>query len=181
MAKKKARSQTSNSTPDHGNLGIDSILLCVGGMQHATGKLSTKAITSVQTSTRSKVCTKNYSPAKLRDSQLLRFRDSHLRVLGQKAIWMPLPRGSAEYTIWGKVVASPESKPWRVLWVRGCPWLFLAPKVLQPCANQLVCWFYASLCEWVNCLSLFLVPSQSSSTPLYPSKMLKARERAPNP
>jgi hypothetical protein len=33
---------------------------------------------------------------------------------------------------------------------------------------------------WMNkCLSFFLVPSQSSNTPLYPPKVLWARERAP--
>jgi hypothetical protein len=38
-----------------------------------------------------------------------------LGVAGQKAIWMwPLWSG-AEYIIWGKVVASPESGPW---WVK---------------------------------------------------------------
>jgi hypothetical protein len=36
-----------------------------------------------------------------------------------------------EYTIWGKVVASPESGPWWVKWVQSCPWLVLAPRVLQ--------------------------------------------------
>jgi hypothetical protein len=30
----------------------------------------------------------------------------------QKVIRMPLPRGGAEYTIWGKVVASPGSRLW---------------------------------------------------------------------
>ncbi len=95
---------------------------------------------------------------------------------------MPLPWSGAEYTIWGKVVASPESGPWWVLWIWGCPRLVLAPKTLQPCANQLVCWFCAGLLEWMNCLSLFLVPSRSSSTPLYPSKVLRARNmpQAPN-
>jgi hypothetical protein len=54
-----------------------------------------------------------------------------LGVAGQKAIWMwPLWSG-AEYIIWGKVVASPESGPWWVKWVQSCPWLVLAPKVLQ--------------------------------------------------
>ncbi len=79
-------------------------------------------------------------------------------------------------------MASPESGLWWVLWIRNHPWLVLAPKVLQPCANQLVCWFCAGLLKWVNCLSLFLVPSQNSSTPIYPSKVLKARSvpRAPN-
>jgi hypothetical protein len=98
-----------------------------------------------------------------------------------KAIWMPLPRGGAEYTMWGKVVASPESGSWWVFWIRGRPWLILTPKVFQPYANQLVCWFCASLLEWVNCLSLFLVPSRSSSTPLYPSKVLRVKERASSP
>ncbi len=104
-----------------------------------------------------------------------------LWVPGQKAIKTSLPRGGAEYTTWGKVVASLESRPWWILWVQGCLWLVLTPKVFQPCANQLVCWFCAGLREWVNCLSLFLIPSRSSNTPLYPSKMLRARECAPSP
>jgi hypothetical protein len=88
----------------------------------------------------------------------------------------------AKYTIWGKVLTSRKSGPWWVLWVRGRPWLILAPKVFQPCANRLVCWFCAGLLEWVNYLSLLLVPSRSSNTPLYPSKVLKAGNvpRAPN-
>ncbi len=86
---------------------------------------------------------------------------------------MPLLQCGAKYTIWGKVVASLESMPWWVLWVQGCPWLVLAPKVFQPCANQLVCWFCAGLLDWVNCLTFFLIPSRSSNTPLYPSKVLK--------
>jgi hypothetical protein len=108
-----------------------------------------------------------------------------LGLLGQKVIQMPFSWGGTEYTIRGKVVASPEFGPWWVLWVRGRPWLVLAPKVFPPCANQLVCWFCLGWCEWVNCLSLFLVPSRSSNTPLYPSKVLGAKElgsvpRAPN-
>jgi hypothetical protein len=87
--------------------------------------------------------------------------------------------GGAKYTIWGKVVASPESGPWWVLW--GRLWFVLTPKVLQPFANQLVCWFCAGLSERMNCLSLFLVPSWSSNTPLYPFKVLKVREHAPSP
>jgi hypothetical protein len=50
-----------------------------------------------------------------------------------------------------------------------CPWLVLAPKVLQLCTNHLV-WV---VCRhvWVNeACQLFLVPFQSSNTPLYPSK-----------
>jgi hypothetical protein len=168
MAKTKARSQTSSSTPDHGKSGINPIPLCACGMRDAIGKLSMKATTSIQNPSRSEVCTRSYSPAKLRDSWPWQFWNSHLGVPRQKAIRMPLPRGGAKCTIWGKVVASTEFGSCWVLWVRNRPWFVLAPKVLQPYANQLVCWFCAGLREWLNCLSLFLVPSWSSNTPLYP-------------
>jgi len=49
-----------------------------------------------------------------------------------------------------------------------CPWLVLAPKVLQLCTNHLALVLCKSV--WVDkACQLFLVPSQSSSTPLYPS------------
>jgi hypothetical protein len=41
-----------------------------------------------------------------------------------------------EYTIWGKVVASPKFGPW---WVQSHPWLVLPPRVLQN-VNYLTCW-----------------------------------------
>jgi hypothetical protein len=57
---------------------------------------------------------------------------------GQKDIWMWALWRGIEYTVRGKVVASPKSGLWWMLWVRGCPWLVLTPKVLQLCTNQLV-------------------------------------------
>jgi hypothetical protein len=49
----------------------------------------------------------------------------------------------------------------------SCPWLVLTPKMFQLCTNQLVFGFvHVCVSSW--CLSFFLVPSQSSSTPLYP-------------
>jgi hypothetical protein len=117
MAKRKARSQIDNLTLDHKKSGIDPIPLRAGGVQHAVGKLLTRATTLVETSSQSEVCTRSYSPAKLRGSQPLWFQDSHLGVPGQKTIWMPLSRSGVKYTIWGKVVASPKSGPWWVLWV----------------------------------------------------------------
>jgi hypothetical protein len=59
-------------------------------------------------------------------------------VPGQNTIWMWPSWGGTEYTIRGKVVASPKSELWWVLWVRVCPWLVLAPKVLKLCTNQLI-------------------------------------------
>jgi hypothetical protein len=87
----------------------------------------------------------------------------------RKAIWMWASWRGPEYTIRGKVVASPKSGPWWVLCVLCCPWLVLAPKVLQLCTNHFV-WV---VCRpvWVSeACQLFLVPSQSSNTPLYPPK-----------
>jgi hypothetical protein len=50
-----------------------------------------------------------------------------------------------------------------------CPWFVLAPKVLQLCTNHFV-WVVCRL-VWVSeACQLFLVPSRSSNTPLYPSK-----------
>jgi len=50
-----------------------------------------------------------------------------------------------------------------------CPWFVLAPRVLQLCTNHFV-WVMCRL-VWVSeACQLFLVPSRSSNTPLYPSK-----------
>jgi len=50
-----------------------------------------------------------------------------------------------------------------------CSWLVLAPKVLLLCTNHFV-WVVCKL-VWVSeACQLFLVPSRSSNTPLYPSK-----------
>jgi hypothetical protein len=112
MAKRKARNQIGNLTPDHKKLGIDLISLRVGGMRKSVGKLSMRAITLLQTSSQLEVYTRSYSPIKLREFQPWQFQDSHLGVLRQKAIWVRASQRGAEYTIWGKVVASPESGPW---------------------------------------------------------------------
>jgi hypothetical protein len=122
----------------------------------------------------------SYGPVKSWKSQMLEFRDSHLGVLGQNVIWMWASWRGIEYTIRGKVVASPKSRPWRVLWVWVCPWLVLAPKVLQLCTNHLVFGFVqVRVNNW--CLPLFLIPFRSSNTPLYPSKVLWDREHASTP
>jgi hypothetical protein len=58
----------------------------------------------------------------------------------------------------------------------SCPWLVLAPKVLQLCTNHLVLVLCRSM--WIiEACQTFLVPSRSFSTSLYPSKVLWARER----
>ncbi len=91
---------------------------------------------------------------------------------GQNDIWALVMWPGTEHTIRGKVVASPKSKPWWVLWVRVCTWLVLAPKVLKLCTNQLVVWFMqVRVSNW--CLSLFLVPILELQHALLPSKCYK--------
>jgi hypothetical protein len=75
------------------------------------------------------------------------------------------------------MVTSPKSRPWWILWIWGCPWLVLAPKVFQLCTNHLV----LVLCRFmwvVEACHFFLIPSRNSSTPLCPSKRLRVKERA---
>jgi len=108
-----------------------------------------EATTLLQTSSQSKVYTQSYGPSKSWKSQLWEFQDSHLGVLGQNDIWVLVLWPGTKYIIRGKVVASPKSRPWWVLWVRICPWLVLPPKVLELCTNQLVFLFCACPCEWM--------------------------------
>jgi len=55
------------------------------------------------------------------------FRDSNLGVSRKCAIRMQLPRGAAENTMWGKVVASPSPGHGESC-VSKCPWLVPTPK-----------------------------------------------------
>ncbi len=142
MVKRRAGSQIGSLTPDHKKSGIDPIPMFVDGVQHTVGKLLRRATSLLQTSSQSEVWAGSYEFPKSKESKPGQFRDSSLGVPGIKAIWMWVPRSNTENTIWGKVVASPESGPWWVKWVQGCPWLVPTPKVCRMSSNQLVGWFW---------------------------------------
>ncbi len=91
---------------------------------------------------------------------------------------MLVPWLGIKYTTRGKVMASPKSGPWWVLWVRGRTWLVLAPKVFQLCINQLVIWFCVGACEWLI-LVIFPSPHLGTLTRPFTLKVLQARELAP--
>jgi hypothetical protein len=122
--------------------GIDPIPVCANGMRHTVGKLLRRATSLLQISSQSKVWAGSYEFPKSRESKPRQFRDSSLGVPGIKAIWMRVPRRNTENTIWGKVMASPESGPWWVKWVQGRPWLVPTPKGCRMSSNQLVGWFW---------------------------------------
>jgi len=116
MGKRRAGSQIANLIPDQKKSGIDPIYLSADNVPHTVGKLSTRATTLLQTALRFKLFSQSYGAPKSRESQLAGFRDSHARVLREsqerKAIWMWALWRGPEYTIRGKVVASPKSGPW---------------------------------------------------------------------
>jgi hypothetical protein len=66
----------------------------------------------------------------------------HMGVLGKSAIRMQVRWRDVENTIWGKVMASPESRPWTVKWVQGCSWLVPTLKMCIMSSNQLVGWIW---------------------------------------
>jgi hypothetical protein len=87
-------------------------------------------------------------------SQFWEFWDSNLGVLGQNDIWVLVSRPSTKNNIRGKVMASPKSRSWWVLWICLCPWFVCAPKMFQLCTNQLVIWFVqVHVNNWFTCHS----------------------------
>jgi hypothetical protein len=53
----------------------------------------------------------------------------------------------------------PKSGPWWILWIYVCPWLVHAPKMFQPCINQLVVWFvqiHVNNWPFITCLNFHL-------------------------
>jgi len=142
MEKRKAGSQIGNLTRNHQKSGIDPTPMRVGEMRCTLGKLSRRATSLLQTSSQLEVWAKSYDRSKSRESKLGQFRDSSLGVPGQKAIRMCMPRRGTEYTTWGKVVASPESKPWWVKWVQVIPWFVPTPKRCRMSSNPFVGWIW---------------------------------------
>jgi hypothetical protein len=74
------------------------------------------------------------------------------RVPKQNVIWVLVPWLGTEYTIRGKVVASPKSGPWWVLWIFVCLWLVRAPK----CSNYALTNLLFGLCKFVWVIELLI-------------------------
>jgi len=83
------------------------------------------------------------------------FQDSSLRISRRKAIWMWVRRSNAQNTIWGKVVASPESGLWWIKWVRVARGLSQHQECFRRWTNQFVVGLLQD--RITKYLSLFLV------------------------
>ncbi len=157
--KRKVGSQICNLTLDHLKSRITSISLRAGGIQQ-------KIQFFFRPHLNPRSAHKIMGPPKSRESQLWEFRH----------IWVLVPWPSKEYIIRGKVVASPKSGPWWILWVCVCPWLVRAPKCSNYALTNLLFGFCKSV--WVsellvNFLSAIL---ELQHTPL-PPKCYKLKSR----
>ncbi len=141
MVEWRVGSQTGSLIPNHKKSGIDPIPVCSGEVWHIVGKLLRRATSLLQTSSQFEVWAGSYELPKSQEFKSGKFRDSSLVVPGIKAIWMRVRRSNAKNTIWEKVVASPESGPWWVKWVRVAHGLSQHQDCFQRWTNQLVVGF----------------------------------------
>jgi hypothetical protein len=130
------------------------IPLRVGNVRHTIGKLSTRVTTLLQTSSRSKVCTKSYAPSKSRESRLMQFRDSLLGVSRQNGHLNVVPVEWRRVYYKGEGGGFPQVRAVVSLVCPSCPWFIVAPKVLQLCANHFVL---------VLCRSVWVIKACQSS------------------
>jgi hypothetical protein len=127
MGKRRAGNQTGSLTLDHKKSGIDLFPTSELRVQYVVGKISTRATSLVQTSSRSDFAIGSYELPKSRDSNRDNFgtiSGLQLGSPGKKNHLDVVPKCGAENTTWGKVMASPESGPWCVLWSKvpvACP------------------------------------------------------------
>ncbi len=101
----------------------------IGGVFYTVGKLSMRATTLLQTASQSKVSSQSYGAPKSRESQLRRFRDSHLGVPGQKVHLDvgPVEKRRVYYKVEGG--GFPQVRAVVSIVCPCCPWLVLAPKM----------------------------------------------------
>ncbi len=138
MAKRRVGSQTTNLTPDQKKSRIDPIYFASHNVRYIVGKLSTRATTLLQTTLRSEVFSQSYGAPKSRESQLAQFRDSHSGVAGEKSHLDVGPVERCRVYYKGEGGGFPQARAVVSLVSMSCPWLVLAPKVLQQCTNQLI-------------------------------------------
>jgi len=169
MAKKRVESQIDNLTLDQKKSGIDPIYLAVDNVRHTVEKLSTRATNLLHTALRFEVYSQSYGAPKSQESPLAQFRDFRSGVPGEKSHLDVGPVERCKVYYKGEGGGFPQVRAMVSFVCLCCPWLILAPKVLQLCINHLV-WVMCRPVWMSEACQLLLVLSRSSNTPLYPSK-----------
>jgi len=143
-------------------------------------KISTRIIIFLRTSPQSKVCTQNYGPPKLRESQFREFHNSILGVSRQNDIWVLVLWLGTKNTIRGKVVVSPNPRCGEF-----CEFMFVhGSSVHQKCFKYALTNLLLGLCRSMWVIDLFVtLPSLYPKTPTHPStfEVLRTREHTPTP
>ncbi len=137
-----AKRRVASLTPGQKKSGIDPIYLSSENVRHIVEKLSTRATTLLWTVPRSKVCLQSYGAPKSQESRLARFRDSHRGIPGEKSHLDVGPVERCRVYYKGEGGGFPQVRAVVSLMCPCCPWLVLAPKLLQLCSNHFV---------WVVC------------------------------
>jgi len=111
MAKRRVKSQIVNLTPDQKKSKIDSIYLAVDDVPHTFEKILTRSTTLLQTAFRSEVRSQSYGLQSHGSPGWRDFGTPIRKSRERKAIWTWALWRGPEYTIRGKVVASPKFEP----------------------------------------------------------------------
>ncbi len=149
-------------------------------MWYTIGKISTRATNFFKTSSQSKVCTRSYAPPKVVRVPVGGISGLPLGSYGTKSHLDVIPMERRKVYYKGKGGGFPYVQAVVSLVNRSSSWFVLAPKVLQLHTNHLV----LVLCRFVwavEACQFFLVPSWNSNMPLYPFKVLRAKEHALTP
>jgi hypothetical protein len=127
MGKRRAESQIGNLTLDHKKSGIDLFPTSEQRVRHGVEKISTRATSLVQTSSRSDLAIRSYKRPKSRDSTRDSFRTIsglQLGSPGKKSHLDVVPEMWRREYYMGEGGGFPESGPWCVLWSKvpvACP------------------------------------------------------------
>jgi len=111
-------------------IGNPLISLCVGGVPHTIGKLLMRVTILLQTHINWRFAHKVMSLQSGGSPSFGNFRTPTWESRDKNDIWVLVPWPGTKYTIRGKVMASPKSRLWWVLWICVCSWLIRAPKML---------------------------------------------------
>ncbi len=133
-----------------------------------------RAITSIQTSSQSEVCTQSYGHPKSQESQFWEFWDSHLGVPGQNDILVLVPwLGIENYKVW---------LPPRPNCDESCESMLACGSFMhQRCSNYALTNLLFGLCRFMQGIEFFInLLSPHLGAPTHPStpNVLRARKRA---
>jgi hypothetical protein len=115
MGKRRAGSQTGSLTPDHYKSGIDHFPMSNSGVRYVVEKISTRATTLVQNSSRSEVKARSYDLSKSRESNRNTFGTiSRLQLGSPRKMWhsgvVPAASHRAYYREYGGGILSSPSR-----------------------------------------------------------------------